>query len=119
MTPSHSKASVSYLRMAPRKVRLVAGLIRGMDAGKAEFQLKFSRKRAAGPILKLLHSAIASARQAGDAKSKNGAEEGLYVKRIIVDQGPAYRRFRPRSRGRANLIKKLTSHVLLELEKRT
>ncbi|MBI2463302.1 MAG: 50S ribosomal protein L22 [Candidatus Spechtbacteria bacterium] len=110
-------AKLSYMHIAPRKVRLVADVIRGMRVDRAEEQLRFSRKRAAHDILKLLKSAQANAR--GSEKDvKNPAP--LYVRSIVVEQGPAYKRYHPQSRGRAALIKKITSHVKIELaEKET
>lgn len=107
-------AKLSYLHIAPRKVRLVADMIRLMDADKAEFQLRFSRKRASEEILKLLHSARANAMH----NSKIAEGTPLYIKSITVDSGPAYKRFHPQSRGRAARIKKFTSHVIIELAQR-
>ena len=109
-----TRAKLSYLHIAPRKVRLVADLIRGMDADKAELQLRFSQKRAARPLLKLLQSVQANAKD--DKQKKEGSS--LYIKSITVDQGPAYKRFMPRARGRATLIKKITSHVRIEVEQK-
>ena len=98
------KAKLSYLRIAPRKVRLVADLVRGKDIEVASEQLQVLSKRAALPILKLIRSAVSSA-----------GEGRFYIKTITVDQGPVYKRFRPRARGRAGLIKKITSHINLEI----
>ena len=109
-----TRAKLSYLHIAPRKVRLVADLIRGMDADKAELQLRFSQKRAARPLLKLLQSVRANTKD--DKQKKEGSS--LYIKSITVDQGPAYKRFMPRARGRATLIKKITSHVRIEVEQK-
>ncbi len=107
-------AKLSYLHIAPRKVRLVADMIRSMDADKAEFQLRASSKRASHAILKLLQSARANASH----NSKVAEGTPLYIKTITVDSGPAYKRFHPQSRGRAARIKKFTSHVILTLAER-
>ena len=112
---SMAKAKLSYLHIAPRKVRLVADLIRGESVAKAETQLQFLRKRAALPMLKLLRSAVANKKH---ADKKEADTRRLFVKSIRVDQGPAYKRFQPQPRGRAALIKKITSHVTLEIEER-
>lgn len=103
-------AKLSYLHIAPRKVRLLANLIRGKRFVQAEEELLLANKRAASPLLKLLRSAGASAKSSGEESVAN-----LYVKMIRVDQGPAYKRSLPRSRGRTSLLKKITSHVHIEL----
>ena len=106
-------AKLSYLHIAPRKVRLLANLIRGKKVTLAEEALELSNKRSAGPLLKLLRSAAASAKSSGEDSAAS-----LYIKMIRVDQGPAYKRSLSRSRGRTSLIKKITSHVHIELGKR-
>jgi len=105
-----SKAQLNYLHIAPRKVRLVTGLIRGIDVKKAEVELTHLPKRSASPILKLLKSAVANAKQNLGLDAKE-----LYVKEVRVNQGPVLKRFRPRAFGRAAMIRKRTSHVLLVL----
>ena len=110
------KASLRYLRMAPRKVRLVADLIRGMRIDQAKTELSFSKKRAAEPLLKLLNSAIANAKNnfnIPEEKIKN-----FYIKRITVDEGPKLKRWRPVARGASHQIQKKTSHITLVLEER-
>jgi len=110
------KASLRYLRMAPRKVRLVADLIRGMDVDRAKTELLFSKKRAAKPLLKLLNSAIANAKN-----NFNIPEERIknfYIKRITVDEGPKLKRWMPVARGIAHQIQKKTSHISLVLDER-
>ena len=104
------QATVRYLRMAPRKVRMVADLIRGLSASEAEAQLMVQRRRAAQPILKLLRSAMANA--------KNNQQEEAHhwlVKSITVDQGPMLKRMLPRARGSASEIQKKMSHVSITL----
>ncbi len=107
-------AQLRYLRMAPRKVRLVIDVIRGMPVQEAEAQLSMMKKRAALPILKLLRSAIAN------AKNLKFTESRLMVSVIRVDQGPTIKRSLPRAKGSASPIHKMSSHVniiLTESEK--
>lgn len=106
------RAELNYLRLAPRKVRLVANAIRGKRVAEAERVLAFLARRSAGPLLKLLRSAVANARhnfQITDTDS-------LRIAELRVDQGPTLKRFQPRARGRAAPIRKRTSHVRLVLE---
>lgn len=107
------KAKLNYLRIAPRKARLAADLIRGRSAQDAANQLKFSLKRGAGPLLKLLKSAIANA-----LRNFNLGGENLYIKEIRVDQGPVYKRQMPRAFGRASMIRKKTSHITIILNEK-
>lgn len=104
------KAKLNYLRIAPRKARLTADLIRGRSVQDAMNQLKFSPKRGAGPLLKLLKSAVANALRNFNLEDKN-----LYIKEIRVDQGPVYKRQMPRAFGKASMIRKKTSHITLIL----
>lgn len=97
--------------MAPRKVRLLADLIKGQPVAEAIVQLEQNNREAARPILKLLQSAIANARHNHELK-----EEGLMVKNITVDGGPILYRSMPRAMGRATPIRKRTSHIILVLE---
>lgn len=108
-----SSARMRYLRIAPRKVRLVAGLIRGKGVEEALNILQFLDKGSSQPLAKLLKSAAANADQ------KPGVNvDKLVVKRVFVDGGPSVKRFRPRAMGRATQVLKKTSHVTLELEQR-
>lgn len=104
-------AKLRFLRMSPRKVRLVANLIKGKTAQGAEAQLSFLAKRASRPILKLLRSAMANAEHNFKLN-----KEALYIKKITVDQGPSLKRWRPRAFGRAAPILKRSSHITLILE---
>lgn len=99
-------AKLRFLRMSPRKVRLVCDVIRGMDAEEAQTHLSFIKKRAARPILKLLNSAMANAENNFKLKREN-----LYIKKITVDQGPTLTRWAPKAFGRANVIRKRSSHI--------
>jgi len=103
-------AKLSHLRISPRKVRVVANLVKGLDAAQAEQQLMFNGRRASRSLLKLLHSAIANAKH-----NFNLTKDNLYVSNIRVDQGPALKRWRARAMGRGAQILKRTSHVLLVL----
>ena len=104
-------AQLNYLRIAPRKVRLVVDAIRGKKAVRAEAILDFSVKGAAFPVLKLLRSALAN------AKHDFGLEPSdLYISKIAVNEGPKFKRWRPRARGQAFAIMKRTSHVALVLD---
>jgi len=102
--------------MTPRKIRLVTRLISGMNIQAAEKELKFSNKRAARPILKLLNSAIAN------AKNNLGFDEkrisSLYIKKITADEGPKLKRWMPVSRGTAHPIQKKTSHIAMILDEK-
>ena len=106
-----SSAHLRLLRIAPRKVRAVVDIVRGQPVEKALATLRFTPKAAALPVAKLIRSAIANAEQ----KSSGVDIDRLYVKTIMVDQGPTLRRFRPRAQGRATRINKKTSHVTVEL----
>lgn len=105
-------ARLNYLRIAPRKVRLVADLIRGKSVAEARTILSFLSKRAAPSLLKLLNSAIAN------AKNKQLNENDLYVSKIMVNEGPKLKRYYPRARGQAYEIQKKSSHVILILDKK-
>ena len=105
------KAHLRYLRMSPRKVRVVADTIKGKSAGEAETVLDFIPRQAALPIKKLLKSAIANAKH-----NFNTEKENLVVKSIRVDKGPTLKRFMPRARGVASPIRKRESHITIILE---
>lgn len=109
-------AKLRHLRISPRKVRLVANLIRGLSVLEAEKNLRFLPKRAAGPILKLLNSAVANAQHFTDQKI---AKEDLFISKIMVDAGPTLKKWMPRAMGRAATIRKRTSHLTLALEARS
>jgi len=104
------KAKLKHLRMAPRKVRLMADLIRGKTTQEAQTILNFSVRGASSPLSKLLKSAIAN------AKNNLGVDDtNLYISKITVDEGPKIKRWQPRSRGQAFEIQKKTSHIILVL----
>lgn len=111
---TQSKATLTMLRSTPRKTRLVADLIRGMDVSRAEDVLKFTNKRAATPVLKLLLSAKANA-----VNNHDMFEDTLFVKTIVVNEGPTLKRMLPRARGRADTLRKRTCHITITLEERS
>lgn len=104
-------AKLRYLRIAPRKVRLVADLIRGKRIEEAQNTLNFTIKKAAIPLLKLLRSAVANAKNNFQLDESN-----LYIAKILVDEGPKYKRWRARARGRAEEIQKKVSHITVVLD---
>ncbi len=108
-----AKATAKYIRMSPRKARLVADQIRGRNAQEALSILKFIPNRPAEPIYKVLHSAMANAENNFEMN-----RDELYVAQIFVDQGPVLKRFRPRARGMASKIRKPTSHITIILKQR-
>lgn len=108
-----SKAKLTMLRSTPQKTRLVADLIRGKDVEEARDVLKFTPRRAAQPILKLLNSAVANA-----VNNHDMFEDSLFVSRIMVDEGPTIKRFKPRARGRADRLLKRTCHITIIVEER-
>lgn len=108
------KAELNYLRIAPRKVRLVADLIRGKKVTEAESILDYTLKRAAKPLKKLLESAVANAEH-----NFHLNKDDLYISTLQVNEGPKLKRWRARARGRAVQIQKKTSHITLILQKQT
>lgn len=106
------RAKLRYLRVAPRKTRLVIDLVRGKKVEDAINILTFTRRAASEPVRKLIESAIAN------AEAEDANVERLYVQQIYVDEGPTLRRFRPRAMGRATRINKRTSHVTCVLAER-
>ncbi len=109
-TPPVVKASARYVRIAPRKARLIADQVRGMHIEKARALLQFSPRGAAQPIHKLINSAAANAENNHDLVG-----DEMRVTSITVDEGPTLRRFRPRAMGRATPINKRTSHIRVAL----
>lgn len=109
-----SKAKLSFVRITPRKMGLLADEVRGKNINEALTYLKFSpRKRTAGLLYKVIKSAAANADQKGTVDV-----DTLVVKQIIVGQGPTLKRFRPRAKGSAFRINKKTSHVSVVLSER-
>jgi len=105
-----SRAILRYARITPRKARRVVDLVKGKNAGDAILFLRFMPYRGARIVEKVLESAMANAEQ---KKAVN--PESMKIVRAFVDQGPATKRVEPRAMGRANVIKKRTSHITLVL----
>ncbi len=103
------KAFLKNYRQSPRKVRLVAGLIKGKRVAEAFVYLKAVPKRASLPIQKLLSSAVANAKQTGIS------EDNLFIENLTINKGVVLKRSRPRARGSASRINKRTSHIQLNL----
>lgn len=109
-------ARVKYLRIAPRKVRLVADLIRGKTVAQARDVLAYATRRPAVPLAKVLDAAVANAEAAAHETNERVDTDAMRVTRITVDEGPTLRRFQPAPRGRATRIRKRSSHVSLWIE---
>ncbi|MDO8513329.1 MAG: 50S ribosomal protein L22 [bacterium] len=101
-----------YNRTAPRKLRLVSDLIRGWNAQKALNQLKFIPKAAAQDLTKAIQAAL------GAAKESNLNLETVYIKTLMINEGPSLKRRVYKSRGQASQIKKHMSHIILTLAER-
>ena len=108
------RATLRFLRVSPRKTRLVADLVRGKNVTDAVYTLTVTRRAASDPIRKLIESAAANAENLDDTVDT----DGLYIREIYVNEGPTLKRFRPRAMGRATRINKRTSHVTCVLEMR-
>ena len=105
-----ANAKVTFVRIAPRKVKIVLDLIRNKPCEEAMAILKYTPKAACEPLYKLLKSAMAN------AEMKNMDVSRLYVAACSVDQGPTLKRIRPRDKGRAYRINKKTSHINITLK---
>jgi large subunit ribosomal protein L22 len=109
-----SKASARFSKIAPRKARMIADLVRGRDAAEAIQLLQFTTKSGAPVIKKIIESAVANARQGG------ADVDTLFVSKATVDKAPNKfnRRWRPRAMGRATRVTKGVSHIVIELDER-
>ncbi|MFC1838781.1 50S ribosomal protein L22 [Thermodesulfobacteriota bacterium] len=108
-----SSAVAKYVRISPRKVRLVMNQLRGKRVEEAINMLSFASQKGAGILLKLINSAVANAQQNSEADVDN-----LYIETIYADEGPVLKRFRPRASGRATRILKRTSHLTVILNEK-
>jgi len=108
-----SKASLQYARVGAQKARLVADVVRGKNVNEAVKILTNLNKKSALMIKKIIESAMANAEY-----KKTMDIDKLYVKSIMVNQGPVLKRFRPRAQGRAFGVRKKTSHINVILEER-
>jgi len=106
-----ARAKAKYIRMSPRKARLVLDLIRGRDAGEAINLLRFTKKRVAREVQKVLRSAIANA----EGKSETIDVDQLYVSGAYAEDGPRGRRIRPAPMGRAHPYQRRTCHIVVEV----
>jgi large subunit ribosomal protein L22 len=107
-----STASARFAKVAPRKARVIANLVRGRDVGEAIQLLQFTPKGAAKLVKQLLDSAVANARV------KGADVDTLFISKATVDKGPNkfFRRWRPRAMGRATRVTKGISHIVIELD---
>ena len=102
-----------YVRLSPQKARLVVDLIRGQKAGDALQILRYTRKRAARDIEKVLRSAIANAERKADDAGQSVDVDRLVVSRCYVNEGPRWKRMRPAPMGRAFRYQRRTSHIVV------
>lgn len=103
-----ARAVARYVRIAPKKVRLVVDQIRGKNISQARAILAFSERGAAETVIKVLNSAVANAEHNHGMRG-----DDLYVKATYVDGGPTLKRIRPRAKGSASRINKRTSHITI------
>ncbi len=108
-----ARAILRFHRASPRRVRLVVDQIRGKEVEKALDILKFTPKRSAAIVAKVLKSAIANAEN-----TQNVDVDRLYVKRALVDEGGMWKRFMPRAMGRATRVRKRLSHITVVIDER-
>ncbi|MEA1965434.1 MAG: 50S ribosomal protein L22 [Candidatus Aerophobetes bacterium] len=107
------KAIAKYVRVSPFKIKEIADLIQGKQVEKARSILNFAVKKNALLVEKVLKSALSN------AENNFGlTPNGLYVKKVLVDKGPTFKRIKPRARGRADLVRRRTSHITVILEER-
>jgi len=104
-----ARAQSKYVRVSPRKARLVVDLIRGKDAGQAMSLLRFTKKRVAEEVAKVLRSAIANA----EGKSETVDVDDLYVSEAYCGDGPRAKRIRPAPMGRAFRYQRRTAHIIV------
>ena len=103
-----TRAIARYIRMSPRKARVVVDLVRGKSVVQAREILRFTNRAAAETVEKVLNSAVANAEHQHQVRA-----EQLIVKRAYVDEGPTLKRIRPRAKGSASRIRKRTSHITI------
>ncbi|WP_054876770.1 50S ribosomal protein L22 [Oxobacter pfennigii] len=108
-----ARAIAKYVRISPRKVRIVLDLIRGKNTKEALSILKFTPKAASEVVLKIVKSAVANAENNHEMNADN-----LYIAETFADQGPTLKRFQPHAQGRAFRIHKRTSHITVVVKER-
>ncbi len=113
MRPNQARAVSRYVRVSPRKARLVADLVRGKPVEEAFDIIDLSDKAAAIHVGKTVHSAVANAE-----RNHNLSRNRLFVADIRVDDGPTMKRYRPRAYGRATTVRKRTSHISVIVEEK-
>ena len=113
-TKGGTRAEARYVRSSASKVRVVLGLVRGLDVRSADEVLQFTDREAARIVRKVLASAVANA-----VKNDEKDPDDLYVKACFADEGPTLKRFRPRAKGRAGRINKRTCHVTVVVDDMT
>jgi large subunit ribosomal protein L22 len=106
-----ARAVAKYIRVSPRKVRLVMDELRGKKVEEALNALTFAPQKSARLVKKLINSAVANA-----GENSQIDVDTLYIKRLYADEGPTLKRFRPRAMGRASRIRKRTSHLTVILD---
>lgn len=111
-----AKAVQRYLRRAPRKLRLVADLVRGLGVEDAVNKLKFVNKAGAAEVSKVIRSALANLQNKHEDESIDASE--AYIKTIMVDEGPTLKRIQPAPQGRAHPIRKRMSHITVIVAKK-
>lgn len=108
-------ARAKWLRIAPRKVRLVVNLVRGKTVADARTILQYTVKRAAPIVSKVLESAVANAESAAAERRERVNTDDMVITKIFVDEGPTQKKFQPAPRGRATRIRKRSSHVTVQI----
>ncbi len=111
-----SRAVARFVRMSPRKVRLVVDQIRGTSVNDAYALLQFSKKAAAEPVSKTLRSAVANAQYQAEEQGEFVDADDMIVREAYVNEGPTMRRFRAAAMGRAAPLRKRTSHITVVVE---
>ena len=106
-----ARAVAKYIRVSPRKVRLIMDELRGKKVEEALNVLTFAPQKSARLVKKLINSAVANA-----GENSQIDVDTLYIKRLYADEGPTLKRFRPRAMGRASRIRKRTSHLTVILD---
>jgi len=101
-----AKATAKYIRISPRKVRVVVDLIRGKKIQEALAILKYTPKRASEAVAKVINSAAANAEH-----NQQANKDELFITAAYVDQGPTLKRYQPRAMGRADILRRRTSHI--------
>ncbi len=108
-----TRALEKYLRISPKKLRPIAGLLKEKKVDEALYTLVNTNKKGAVLFKKVVESALSNAKR---IPQKKFTEENLYISKVVVNPGPVLKRYRAMSMGRAGMIRKRTSHVLIELD---